>query len=174
MLHEVAVEVGGKGARRAHRHPSLHGQHGRHAGAEEGGRQAAKGVARVLLGGLATGQEDQPRLVRAQAPDHLGQLVVAGDLHLVARVGQVEHGQAVALDEPTVADEVQHVASAQRLLDGGQRAGLGRLYQLHAGQGVQRGVQQRQLLRQVDGAELVGGQVGGRGNGDGDAQGALG
>ena len=174
VLQQAAVEVGGKGARAALRHAALHGQHGRHARAHEGRRQAAKRVAGVLLGRLATGEEDQPRLVRAQPPDHLGQLVLADDPHLVTFIGQVEHGAAVLLDEMAVADEVQDVAAAQRLLDGGQRAGLGRLYQLHVRQPVQRGVQDRQLLRQVDGGELVFFEIVGRGHGHGDAQRALG
>ena len=127
VLQQAAVEFGGKGAGSVHGHAALHGQHGGHAGANQRGRQAAKGVAGVLLGRLATGEGDQPRLVGAQPPDHLGQLVVGRHPHQVVLIGQVEHGHAVALDEMAVADEVQHVAAPQRLLDGGQRAGLGRL-----------------------------------------------
>ena len=42
-----------------HRHPAVHGHHGRHLGLDQGRGQSAEGAGDAAAGGVATGQKDQ-------------------------------------------------------------------------------------------------------------------
>ncbi len=171
VLHELAVKGAGKGAGGGDRDEILHGYDSRDAGLQELRRQAAEGVGRAGLGGLATAQEDQlQRVVRAgHAGQHASQIAGVGRLDRVVLACQEERRPAL-LRIAAVADEVQSVKAAPQCgFDGRQGTGSCEQGQLHrqTGDGL---LQRLELGGTIDRGQAVFVQVARIGDGHQHAQ----